>query len=210
MHGLRRWIEKVQKIAPESIAQLQPGTNSTGPVKFRKSPVVEALEVGDQVPDWKFTNHLGQPISLGQFRGKALGLTFIFTRCPLPTYCPRMSGNFSSAARILSTNGAGVTNWMFLSLSFDPEFDTPPRLAAYAKTYSPDTNRWQFATGDFWNVDGLTEQLGLTFWKADGTINHNLRTAVIDTRGRLHKVFIGNEWKSDEFAEEMLKAARAQ
>jgi protein SCO1/2 len=203
------WIEHTRKLPPQNtntVTQIIP-TNSA-PLKMRKSPVVEPLEVGDAVPDYKFTNHLNEAIGLGQFRGRAVGITFIFTRCPLPTYCPRMSGNFAATAQQLKTSG--VTNWTLLSISFDPEWDTPARLALYARQYNPDPRHWQFVTSDFWNLDGITEQLGLQFWKDAGSINHNLRTAVIDARGRLHKVFVGNEWKPEEFAEEMSKAAKVQ
>jgi protein SCO1 len=193
------WIERVRKIAPENTSS-QPATitvNTTnaetnGPLKFRKSPIVEPLEVGDQVPDYKFTNQFGAAFSLADFRGRALGLTFIFTRCPFPTYCPRMNGNFAGAQKKLVEAGS-PTNWALVSLTIDPEFDTPKVLSSYSKTYMPDTNHWIFATTDFWNLDGLTEQLGLQFWKQDASINHNLRTAVIDPRGRLQKVFVGNE-----------------
>jgi len=210
------WIENARKLAPENTNPGVVGTvgstngGSVGPLNFRKSPVVEPLDVGDLVPDYKLTNHLGEPIHFAQFRGSALGITFLFTRCPLPTYCPRMSGNFAAAAHALATAPGAPTNWMLLSISFDPEWDTPARLASYAKSYTPDTNHWQFATSDFWNLDGLTEQLGLQFWKQDGSINHNLRTAVFDTRGRLQKVFIGNEWKVEDFVAEMTKAAQVK
>jgi protein SCO1 len=210
------WIERVRKLAPEDKGK-QPAeivvntgdTNSTnaGPRKFRKSPIVEPLAVGDQVPDYKFTNHLGQPISLAQFRGRALAVTFIFTRCPFPTFCPRMNQNFAGVQERMKSPG-NPTNWTLLSISFDPEYDTPERLANYAKQYSPDINHWQFATGDFWNLDGLTEQLMLQFWKQDNTINHNLRTTIFDTHGRLTTNFIGNEWKAEEFADELKKAAQ--
>jgi protein SCO1/2 len=97
-----------------------------------------------------------------------------------------------------------------LSISFDPEWDTPARLALYARQYSPDPAHWQFVTSDFWNLDGLTEQLGLQFWKASGSISHNLRTAVFDTRGRLQTNIIGNEWKVEDFVAEMKKAAQVK
>lgn len=205
------WIERVHKLAPESVSTVTPvNPTNAAAATFRKSPVVQPLEVGDVVPDYKLTNHLGQPVSLSQFRGKALGITFIFTRCPLPTFCPRMNNNLSAVAQQLSAGSQSPTNWMLLSISFDPEWDTPERLAKYSEQYKPHSKHWQFATSDFWNIDGLTEQLGITFWKSDGTINHNLRTAVFDTRGRLQKVFIGNEWKPEELADEMIKAARVQ
>jgi protein SCO1/2 len=206
------WIENVRKLAPAAAEPKRitlPSTNDTNgqPLTFRKSPMVEPLEVGQQVPDYKFTNQFGQPISFHQFKGQALGITFVFTRCPFPTFCPRMSVNFQQAQNKLKLMANAPTNWTLLSISFDPEYDTPARLKTYATPYNLDTNHWQFATSDLWNVDGITEQLGLQFWKEQGTIQHNLRTAVFDARGRLQKVFTGNEWTVDEFAAEMVKAA---
>ncbi|HMJ92295.1 MAG TPA: SCO family protein [Candidatus Acidoferrum sp.] len=204
------WIERVRKIAPQNTnshpANITINTTNEGPMKFRKSPIVEPLEIGDQVPDYKFTNHWGEAISFAQFRGRALGVTFVFTRCPFPTYCPRMNNNFAGAQQKLLAAG-GPTNWALLSVSIDPEFDRPKTLAAYSKSYKPDSNHWQFVVGDYWNLDGLTEQVGLQFWKQDNSINHNLRTAVFDTRGRLQKIFVGNEWPVQDFATEMQKAA---
>ncbi len=211
------WIDQVQKLAPPNTNR-QPdkitlpageGTNAK-PATFRKSPVVEALEVGQKVPDYKFTNHLDQPVNLGAMKGRAFALTFIFTRCPLPTFCPRMSGNFATAQQKLLERAGAPTNWMLFSVSFDPEFDTPARLARYAGSYAVNTNHWQFLVSDFWNIDGITEQLGVVFYKDQGSINHNLRTAVFDTQGRLQRVFVSNDWNVDEFVDEVIKAARAQ
>lgn len=209
------WIENVRKLpsaapsnATERITMPTPGTND--PATFRRSPIVEPLNVGDPVPDYKFTNHFGTPISLAQFKGQSLGLTFIFTRCPFPTFCPRMSQNFEKAQKALKAQNA--TNWMLLSISFDPEYDTPERLKRYTATYNLDTNHWWFATSDMWTIDGITEQVGLTFFRDTPTAlpQHNLRTVIIDAGGRLHKVFTGNEWTGEEFAEEMVKAAQVK
>lgn len=209
------WIENVRKIpapTPTNAAQsiMLGTTNGTNveAVSFRRSPIVEPLSIGDVVPDYKFTNQFGTPISLADYRGRALGVTFIFTRCPFPTFCPRMSQFFQKAQAQLK-NMPGVTNWALLSLSFDPAFDTPERLARYATPYNLDTNRWVFATSDLWTVDGFSEQVGMTFYRATPTAlpEHNLRTLVIDPRGRLHKIFVGNEWTPEEFAQEMARAA---
>jgi protein SCO1/2 len=209
------WIENVRKLA--AATPQDPGksisidsTNGTnaGPLTFRRSPMVEPLNVGDAMPDYKFTNQFGAPLSLAQFKGQALGLTFIFTRCPFPTFCPRMNQNFQKAESLLKAKTA-TTNWMLLSISFDPAWDTPERLRKYATPYVSDTNRWQFATSDMWTIDGITEQFGMTFYRDTPTSlpNHNLRTVVIDTHGRVQKVFTGNEWTPEEFVEEMAKAA---
>jgi protein SCO1/2 len=211
------WIENVRKIpgaAPSDAGKVitldsTNGTNA-GPITFRRSPIVEPLSLGDKVPDYKFTNQFGTPISLAQYQGRALGVTFIFTRCPFPTFCPRMSQFFQKAQATLKKQS--VTNWALLSLSFDPAWDTPERLLRYATPYNLDSNHWQFATSDLWTVDGFSEQVGMTFYRATPTSlpEHNLRTLVIDAKGRLQKIYLGNEWTPEEFAEEMLKAAAAK
>src|SRR6266576_1332330 len=104
------WIEKVRKLAPAAPTNASQritidstnGTNA-GPLSFRRSPIVEPLNLGDAIPDYKFTNEFGAPISLAQFKGQSLGLTFIFTRCPFPTFCPRMSQNFQKAQKELKS-----------------------------------------------------------------------------------------------------------
>ena len=208
------WIENVHKLAPvEPVDGTKivtvPGTNATNALTFRRSPIVEPLNVGDAIPDYKFTNQFGTPISLAQYKGRALGLTFVFTRCPFPTFCPRMSQHFQKATTALQSMPNGPTNWSLLSISFDPEWDTPARLHKYAAQYNIDTNHWQFATGDYWNVDGISEQFGMTFYRETPTAlpNHNLRTVVIDAQGRVQQVFTGNEWTPEQFAAEMVKAA---
>ena len=206
------WIENLRKVPAPAPADAGKGitikgTNDTNAVTFRRSPIVEPLSLGDKVPDYKFTNHFGTPISLAQYQGRALGVTFIFTRCPFPTFCPRMSQFFQKAQTALKAQAN--TNWSLLSLSFDPSFDTPERLLRYSTPYNLDSNHWQFATSDLWTVDGFSEQVGLTFYRATPTSlpEHNLRTLVIDAKGRLQKIYLGNEWTPEEFAEEMLKAA---
>jgi protein SCO1 len=206
------WIENVRKlasVAPTNASQTISvnSTNGTNALTFRRSPIVDPLEVGDAMPDYKFTNQFAAPISLAQFKGRALGLTFIFTRCPFPTFCPRMNQNFQKAEKLLARGT--TTNWMLLSVSFDPSWDTPERLRQYSTPYVSDTNRWQFATSDMWTIDGITEGFGMTFYRDTPTSlpNHNLRTVVIDALGRVQKVFTGNEWTPEEFAEEMAKAA---
>lgn len=198
------WIDQVQKVGgvPASTNAVAPPDKS-----FRRAPIVEPLNIGDVVPDYKFTNQLGQPISLAQYRGQALAITFIFTRCPFPLFCPRMNDNFLAAQNQLLALPKGPKNWQLLSISFDPENDTPAVLKNYASQRTADPARWTFATGELFTIDGITEQLGLQFWRQDGSINHNLRTVVLDTKGRVQRVFAGNEWKPEELVAEMVKAA---
>jgi protein SCO1 len=210
------WIENVRKVpstAPTNANQsiTLPTTNGTNAATFRRSPMVEPLNVGDAVPDYKFTNQFGAPLSLAQYKGRSLAITFIFTRCPFPTFCPRMSQGFEKAQRALKAQST-TTNWSLLSISFDPAYDTPERLKKYTAAYNLDTNHWWFATSDLWTIDGITEQFGLTFYRETPTAlpQHNLRTVVIDARGRVQKVFVGNEWTGEELAEEMVKAAQVR
>ena len=197
------WIDRVTVL--ESSSMGKPPTRPT----TRLVRSVDPLEIGNVVPDYPFMNELGQAVSLAQFRGKAVALTFIFTRCPFPNFCPRMSGNFAEAHQTLKSSPNAPANWHLLSLSFDAEYDTPQVLRNYARAYNYDPRHWSWLTGALIDIDAITEQLGLVFSRELGTFNfnHTLRTAVIDTRGRLQHVFVGNEWKPAELVEQLLKAA---
>jgi len=199
------WIENVQK------------TGRTAPVAAAPDSLIrirdlEPLKVGDVIPDYQFTNELGQVIKFSDYRGKAVAFTFIFTRCPFPTFCPRMSTHFADAQKKLRETAGAPTNWHFLTISFDPEFDSPDVLQSYAKGFDADSKRWTFATGSLSNIVELADQIGLVFYRGDpnnpATLNHNLRTVVLDTEGRIQKVFTDNEWKPEQVVTEVLKAAQ--
>ena len=198
------WIDRITKLGSTNVAEPPPAET------FRRVRTVDPLNVGDPMPDYPFTNELGEAIHLGQFKGQALGLTFIYTRCPFPNFCPRMSSNFADAYKKLSALPDAPGNWRLLSISFDPEHDTPALLKSYAKRYDYGTNHWSFATGALIDIDAITEQFGLIFPREGVGFNHNLRTVVVDAQGRVQKVFTGNEWKVDDFVEEMVKAAESK
>ena len=172
---------------------------------------VEPLAEGDLMPDYQFTNHLGRAVSLSGLRGNAVAITFIFTRCPFPTFCPLMTSNFKSAHELLVKNPVAPTNWHFLEITIDPEFDTPERLRGHATMLKVDSARWSFLTGTLMDVTAISEQFGLQFTREPGGgISHNLRTAVIDATGRVQKIIPENKWTPQELAEELEKAARAR
>ena len=199
------WIDQIKKLESAQVTNTLP---TTGP--FRAVRDVEPLNVGDLMPDYHFTNQLGQAVSLSQFRGQAVAITFIFTRCPFPTFCPLMSRNFEEVQKKLLAQPNAPTNWHLLTISFDPEYDTPPRLKGYAKQYNADPQHWSFLTGALIDITAIAEQCGLTFWReGDGVnISHNLRTAVVDAHGRVQKILPENKWTSEELAAEILKAAQ--
>lgn len=198
------WIEQIRKTgaaAPETNAPPQHQS-------VRVVREVEPLAVGDKMPDYSFTNAIGKKVSLSDFKGQALAFTFMFTRCPFPNFCPRMSSNFAEAAKKLSSDPAAPKNWHLLTISFDPEFDTPERLRTYSEGYNKWPEKWDFATGAMIDIDAITEQFGLSFVYRDGTYDHKLRTVLVDAKGVIQQIYIGNEWKVDDFVEEMHKAAK--
>jgi protein SCO1/2 len=196
------WIDQIRKIGAQSNVPLTTGA-------FRLVRDVEPLNEGDLLPDYHFTNQLGQAVSTAQFKGQALAITFLFTRCPFPQYCPLLANNFAATQKKLLTMPNAPTNWHLLTISFDPEFDTPEILQRYAEAHDADPSRWTFATGALIDVTAIGQQFGLAFWKEQGgIISHNLRVVVIDPAGRVQKIFTGNDWQSEDLVAEMVKATK--
>ncbi len=205
------WIDQVTKTGTAASAFTDPSRKN-----FRLVRDVDVLKEGDALPNYSLTSHLGQTINTAQFKGQALAITFIFTRCPLPDFCPRMDLRFSEVTKRLKELPNVPTNYHLLSLSFDVEHDTPLVLRNHAKIvaarHGADMSRWTFATGKLIDIDDLTERFGMTFAREPGTVpfNHNLRTVVVDAAGQVQKIFIGNEWKADALVSELEKAARVK
>lgn len=201
----RSWIDQINKVG-----QAMNLTNQTRPM-FRKVREVDPLAVGDILPNYPFTNSFGKPFNTDDFRGEVLAITLIFTRCPLPDFCPRMSANFNAMYQSLQTDASGPTNWHLMSLSFDPEFDTPSVLRFYSQRFEPDPKKWSFATGALIELDDITERFGMFFSReASGiSFNHNLRTIILDPYGRIHEILIGNTWKPEDAVKSMRAAAKA-
>jgi protein SCO1/2 len=198
------WIESVERVPTPTTNRLP----LTGP--FRVVREVEPLRPGDPLPPYTLTNQWGQPILTTQFRGQVLVLSFIYTRCPFPTFCPRTMRTLVQAHQQLQANGSAELSWHFLIVSFDPEYDTPEVLRAYGATYGVGPPHWTLATGAMIDVTALAEQFGLTFWREDGGWAHNLRTAVVDSKGRVRHILVGYQWTAEELARAIVDAARLQ
>jgi len=185
---------------------------TNAPAGFRVLPNVADLKPGDPVPDYSFTNQLGQPFHLADFHGQALAVTFIFTRCPYPVFCPRMSDNFAQVQKLLVNRADGPTNWQLLSVTFDPKFDTPKTMNAYGQRWKADPAHWTLATGSFDQIEPFAVSVGLFFGRdvAIGDQNHNLRTLVIDPDGRLRQILVGNQWTAEELVEILVASARGK
>ncbi len=195
------WIDQVKKLDA-------PPTELPSRASFRRVRDVDPLKVGDALPEYHFTNQLGQAVSLSDFKGQALAIDFIFTTCPFPTMCPLLSRNFSETQKKLKAMPNAPTNWHLVTISFDPEKDTAAVLKNYGTRFHSDPERWSFLTGDLMEITAIAEQFGQTFWRESGSISHNVRTAVIDADGKVQKIIPENKWTSDELVAEILKAAK--
>jgi protein SCO1 len=168
---------------------------------------IAPFKVGDALPDLTLTDERGQPLRLGDYRGKALAITFIYTRCPLPNFCPLLSEKFRTVQETLLADPAAPQNWQLLSVTIDPENDTAEVLQRYAKSQRADAAHWKFATGELRGITVLGLRSGLEFWEGGSEITHNLRTVVFDAQGRLRKVISENQWTPQELADELRAGA---
>ncbi len=182
VRGDRSWIEGLR------ITQKGSGSGS--------AIVSSGPEIGAEIPDFQLTNQNGERIHLGLYRGRPLLLTFIYTRCPLPDYCPLMSRRFAEIHASLKSSAGHDRKPHLISISFDTEFDTPAVLRNYAERYmNPvDSEGWEFATGSRDEVREITGYFGLSYRQESDQIIHSLVTALIGPDGRLEHLYHGNEW----------------
>ena len=168
---------------------------------------VTLLKPGSEVPDTPLTDHDGRPLLLSSWRGSAVALTFIYTRCPLPQYCPLLDRRLAEVQRLVAADAALRGRVRLLSISFDPATDTPARLRAHAAKVGADPAVWRFATAPPEVVDRLAATFGINVIReTDTTITHNLRTAVIDTRGRVSQILDNNEWSAEALVDALRRS----
>jgi protein SCO1/2 len=173
---------------------------------------VAEAKAGDSVPDYQLINQDGNNIRLGNYRGKALLLTFIYTRCPVPDYCDLMSNNFAVIEKQLKAQPAVYDKTHLLSISIDPAYDTPKVLrsygAAHTERYQDETfEHWEFATGSEDQIKGIAQFFGLRYFADSNQIVHGLRTVVITPKGKVFKVYRDNEWKPEQLVQDMAAAS---
>jgi protein SCO1/2 len=181
------------------ITQAIPASAATGtPTDGPTEP-----EIGAIVPEATLVNQNGKQITLQQYRGRALVVTFIYTRCPLPDYCTLMSKNFAEINRELNKLPELRGRAQLLSITLDPAYDSPKVLRSYGAAHTENYQGekfegWEFATGKPEEIQRVANFLGLSYMQEGEQINHSLRTAVIAPDGKLYKLYRGNEWKSAE------------
>ena len=151
------------------------------------------LDVGEAVPDAAFIDQANRRRSIAEWRGSATLITFIYTQCPLPNFCPLMDQNFAKLQKAIAADAGLKAKARLVSVSFDPEHDTPEVLAKHATRLGADAAIWTFLTGDRATVDKFAARLGVGVLRED-TITHNLRTVLMGADGRIAHIYSGNEW----------------
>jgi protein SCO1/2 len=175
-----------------------------GKPDYRPAVIYHVPAKGDAVPDFKLRNEDGHIIHLNQFRGKDLLITFIYTRCPLPNFCPLVTRNFAIINQQLSDDPATKNKAHLICVSFDPEHDTPDRLKAYGEQYIGSDAKSAFALWDFAVPEKPVLKKMAKYFDvgmsdaADGTITHTLSTTLIGRDGKVLKFYPGNEWTPQE------------
>jgi protein SCO1/2 len=184
------WIARVQKLGSAAPAEAAAAADASAATLADRE--AERVQVGETVPDFQLVDQDGRAVRLSDYRGRAVVLTFIYTRCPLPNFCPLMSKHFAELEQRLNKELPG--RYHLLSISMDPEFDTPAVLKEYASRYEARAADWTFATGDAGQIDTVAQLLGLYYVRENGLISHDLRTALIGPDGRLVHLWKSNVW----------------
>ena len=197
VEGERYWAEQVQAVAAPPLI---PSTSPDG-----EMPVGGVLTVGEAVPSFALTGSDGRPVRSADYRGRVLVVTVIYTRCPLPTYCPRTMTHFADLARRFGKEGLGARDGArpaLLAVTLDPEHDTPPVLADYKRRFGARGRTFRLATGELGEVTRLARALGVlhtpTGAESSALIEHTQVVALVDPGGRLAQVWRGTKWRADD------------
>ncbi len=189
------WIEGVKKISASEIQLPEKRSDATASASETK---VERLKEGDPLPPFQLVDSKGRQIAKETFEGKPLFLTFIFTRCPIPNFCPLMNENLRDIQKAVADEPQLSSNVQYLSISFDPEYDTPEVLDEYAARYTDNRDSWRFATGSPEEIKRLTQAFSVYIQPESGTISHGLATALVGPDGIIRGIWRGNSWKPED------------
>ncbi len=195
-----------------------------GIVVSRRSPAASVQTIpeqgpygkpGDAAPETVLVGQDGKPLSLRDFRGKAVAVTFIFTRCPLPEFCPRMNSQFAEMEVSLAKEPALYGKTQLLSVSFDPEHDTPEVLRDFRERFLRGVKgvapaHWKFVTGTMDRIKEFATFFGLTYLKSGDQFVHSLATAVITPDGKVFSIRRGNDWEAPDVIADLRKAAAGE
>jgi protein SCO1/2 len=200
--GNESWIERVSVVRCE-------------PPPGMSAPVPKESKEGEKVVDVLLEDQEGKPLRISDYRGRVLILTFIYTRCPIPEFCPRMMKNFQDLENLIDADPDLREKGRLLSVSFDVEFDRPEVLEAFGSAFVKDRgqgryDRWKLATGTKEQVGRLGQFFGLVFFQEGGDFTHSLATVVVGPDGKLVKEFSGNDWSVKDAHAAMRQAVGAR
>lgn len=162
------------------------------------------VAVGDAVPDFLLTDQTGHAFRLSQMRGEPVAVTFLYTRCPIATACPMTAARFAKLDSMLAEKGYGK----LVTISVDPEHDTPKVLADYAKHLGAKPARWKFLTGDPKAVADAASSFGVLYYPEKGTVVHTQAVAIVDPEGRLAAIYFGEHWDPADLLRDIEKARK--
>jgi protein SCO1/2 len=192
------WIDNVKRIARDNVHVAEPRPTPTPSLDN-----AARLREGDAMPVFTLTSQNGERITLETFQGQPFVLTFVFTRCPIPNFCPRMSNNFADLQKAIKAETGAMAKTRLLSITLDPSFDTPEILKQYGESHRADPKIWSFATGDPKEIEALTHAFSVYVQTEGGTISHGLATALVGPDGTVLKIWRGNAWTSSEVIQEI-------
>lgn len=200
------YLRDITKVGDAPLERPMEATSSEGP---SATLALALLDEGDPAPDATFVDQDGASRAVASFRGSIVVLTFIYTRCPLPQFCPLMDRHFVALQAKLAQRPA-LKNVHLVTVSFDPRHDTPEVLRRHAATLGADRARWTFLTGQSADIEAFARRFGVSVMR-DATaadITHNLRTAIIDATGTVVKVYSGNDWTPDQLLADLTDLGR--
>jgi protein SCO1 len=180
-----------------------------------KGAQLQPSDEGTSVPDFTLVNQDGKRVRLAQYRGKSVLLTFIYTRCPLPDYCPLMTHNFAEIEKTIEKTPALYAKTHLLSVSFDSQYDTPKVLRNYARTFVTDRGQqtfehWEFAAIPAAEKNDVTKFFDVFVTQERGQITHSMSTAIISPDGRIYKAYNGNDWKPADVLADLTSSAASE
>lgn len=176
VHKSSAYIQHLRRIGGNSVIEDQGDR-----IVLPNNP--DRVSLGATMPDFTLVDQLSQPVHLNDFRGRVVAVDFIYTRCPLPDVCPRLSASFARLqTRFRERIGKEL---ILLSITIDPQYDTPQVLLGYAKIWNARPEGWRFLTGPDAEIEVVARRFGMNYWPEEGVITHTSQTAVIDRTGRL-------------------------
>jgi len=196
------WIDEIKIVEINKHQNIENGKHVSFDVNEKKY-----LTIGDKIENYNFINHKNKSININHFNEKVLVITFMYTRCPVPDFCPQLSLKFKTALDRLGSETANQNRYHFLSITFDPEIDTPSILNNYAKLYgASDHENWSFLTSSTEIINNLTDKVGIVISRDKKSVlswDHNLRTLVVDESGKIKSILVGNLWSADDLVDEI-------